>query len=79
MLPEVFPPALKRKKIRGDLFRGHFEKPPEVPAPPVQIASGVDVNIANVVFVQKLLPPPAPLDRLEYLLFGKGHELFLRI
>jgi hypothetical protein len=77
VLPELFPPALKRKKIRGDLFRGHFERPPEVPAEPVQIGNGVDVNIANVVFVQRLLPLPAPLDRLEYLLFGKGSELFL--
>jgi len=77
VLPEVFPPAFKRKRIHGDLVRGHFEKPPEVPAQPVQIGSDVDINIANVVFVQKLLPLPPPLDRLEYLLFGKGNELFL--
>jgi len=77
VLPEVFPPALERKKIRGDLFRGHFEKPPEVPAQPVQIGDGVDVNIVNVVFVQRLLPPQPSLDHLEYILFGKGNELFL--
>lgn len=64
VLPELFPPALKRKKFRGDLFRGHFEKPPEYPAKPFQIGSGVDVTVANVVFVQKLLPPPAPLRDL---------------
>src|SRR6185295_5741801 len=31
VLPEVFPPALERNTIRGDLFRGHFESPPEFP------------------------------------------------
>ena len=77
VLPDVFPPALKRKKIQGDLFRGHFESPPEYPADPVAIGSGVDVNITNVVFAQKLLPVPSALTRLEYVLFGKGHELFL--
>jgi hypothetical protein len=77
VLPDVFPPALKLKKIGGDLFRGHFESPPEYPDAPVPVGSGVDVNITNVVFTQKLLPLPAPLAGLEYLLFGKGKELFL--
>ena len=77
VLPDLFPPAPKLKKVRGDLFRGHFEKPPEYPAEPSEIGSGVDVTITNVVFAQKLLPLPTPLDRLEYLLFGKGNELFL--
>jgi hypothetical protein len=77
VLPDLFPPALKRKKIQGDLFRGHFESPPEFPADPVKIGSGVDVTISNVVFVQKLLPLPTPLTSLEYILFGKGADLFL--
>jgi len=77
VLPDVFPPAPKLKTFQGDLFRGHFESPPEYPAAPVPIGSGVDVNITNVVFVQKLLPVPKPLDHLEYVLFGKGRELFL--
>ena len=77
VLPDLFPPTPQRKEIRGDLFRGHFEKPPEFPAEPVQIGTGVDVTIANVVFVQKLLPLPTPLAGLEYLLFGKGTDLFL--
>src|SRR5580765_511743 len=77
VLPELFPPALKRRSIRGDLFRGHFERPPEVPAQPVQIGDGVDVDIVNVVFAQRLLPLQPSLDQLEYVLFGKGNELFL--
>ena len=77
VLPDVFPPAHKLTKVQGDLFRGHFESPPEYPADPSEIGSGVDVNITNVVFAQKLLPLPTAVDRLEYLLFGKGNELFL--
>jgi hypothetical protein len=30
-----------------------------------------------VVFVKKLLPVSSPPDHLEYVLFGKGRELFL--
>jgi hypothetical protein len=77
VLPDVFPPAPKLNKIRGDLFRGHFERPPEYPADPFQIGSTVDVTVANVVYVQKLLPLPAALEHLEYVLFGKSSELFL--
>jgi hypothetical protein len=77
VLTDLFPPAPKRKQIQGDLFRGHFESPPEYPAEPVRIGSGLDVNISNVMFVQKLLPVPASLTALEYLLFGKGEDLFL--
>jgi hypothetical protein len=77
VLPDVFPPAAKRKNFQGDLFRGHFESPPEYPENPFEIGSAVDVAISRVVFVQKLLPPPAAPKHLEYLLFGKGSELFL--
>jgi hypothetical protein len=77
LLPELFPPEHKRKKIQGDLFRGHFESPPEYPAEPFEIGAGVDVTIANVVFLKKLLPVSSPPDHLEYVLFGKGRELFL--
>ena len=78
ILPHLFPPAPKRNKIRGKLFRGHFEGPlPEFPGNPVQIAAGVDVNVINVVYFQKLIPHPAATDSLEYLMFGQGEELYL--
>jgi hypothetical protein len=77
VLPDLFPPAPKRQKIQGDLFRGHFESPPEYPADPFEIGTGVDVTIVNVVFAKKLLPVSSPPDHLEYVLFGKGRELFL--
>ena len=72
VLPDLFPPAPKRRAIQGDLFRGHFERPPEYPEKPFKIGTGVDVTIANVIFVKKLLPVSSPPDHLEYVLFGKG-------
>jgi len=77
VLPDLFPPALRRKQFKGDLFRGHFESPPEFPAEPVAIGSGVKVDVTNVVYFQKLLPHQKRPDHLEYLLFGKGEDLFL--
>ncbi|WP_157899465.1 hypothetical protein [Luteitalea pratensis] len=77
VLPELFPPDPKRKRISGELFRGHFEQPAEYPDEPASIGAAVDVTIGNVIFVQKLLPLPTPLDGLAYVLFGKGKELFL--
>jgi hypothetical protein len=77
VLPDLFPPAHKRRTIQGDLFRGHFERPPEYPEKPFEIGTGVDVTIVKVVFVNKLLPMSSPQDHLEYVLFGKGRELFL--
>jgi hypothetical protein len=77
VLPDVFPPALTLKQIQGDLLRGHFEHPPEYPDKPARIGKGVDASIVTVVFAQKLLPLPVAADHLEYLLFGKGSELFL--
>ena len=77
VLPDLFPPAPKRTQFRGDLFRGHFERPPEFPAEPFRIAGGVTVDVTNVVYAQKLTPHLRRPDSLEYLLFGKGPERFL--
>ena len=77
VLTDLAPPAPKRTQFRGDLFRGHFEAPEEFPAEPQLIAGGVTVVVTNVVYFQKLTPQPARPDHLEYLLFGKGNEIFL--
>ncbi|MEO7271956.1 MAG: hypothetical protein ABIX28_06530 [Vicinamibacterales bacterium] len=77
VLPDLFPPAGPLKTVRGDLFRGHFEAPPEYPAAPFRLGKNVTVNVSEVVFQRKLLPPAAAPDHLEYLLFGKSGELFL--
>jgi hypothetical protein len=43
----------------------------------VSIGSGVKVDVTNVVYFQKLTPHQKRPDHLEYLLFGKGEDLFL--
>ena len=77
VLPDLAPPTPKRTQFRGDLFRGHFESPPEFPADPSLIAGGVTVQVTNVVYFQKLMPNPPRPDTLEYLLFGTSEEIFL--
>jgi hypothetical protein len=77
VLPDLAPPAPKRKQFRGDLFRGHFESPPEFPAEPSLIASGVTVEVTNVVYFQKLMPNTPRPNTLEYLLFGTSEEIFV--
>jgi hypothetical protein len=77
VLPGLAPPASKRKQFRGDLFRGHFESPPEFPSEPSLIAGGVTVQVTNVVYFQQLMPHPTRPDTLEYLLFGTSDEIFL--
>jgi hypothetical protein len=82
VLPDLFPPDSNRpprlREFKGDLFRGHFERfPPRVPKAPARIDTDVVVNVTNVVYFQKFDPKVKDLDPLEYLLFGKGQELFL--
>ena len=60
-----------RKSFKGDLFHGHFEKGGSL------VAANVTVRVENVVHFETLgLDPAGPAD-LEYLLFGKGKEMFL--
>ena len=71
----------RRSSFNGTIFRNHFERPnkahPEAP-PRARLADAV-VNIVNVSHFRELqLEPLAdPLPQLQYLLFGKGQELFL--
>jgi hypothetical protein len=55
------------------VFRGHFERTdPQVP-----VATDVVVTVTNVVLARKFDPAAGPLPQLEYVLYGKGQELFL--
>lgn len=81
VLPHVDPNGSALKKFRGNaLIRGHlerggtafigdFENPPE--------RGAFDVNVVNVVHFREFDPNAAKPSKLEYLLFGKGSELFL--
>lgn len=59
-----------RRSFRGTIFRDHFEKGGH------PIADAV-VNIMDVVHFRKFDPKAQELSELQYLLFGKGSELFL--
>ena len=81
VLSRVDPKGTALKKFRGSaLVRGHlekggksfvgdFENPPE--------GGAFDVNVLNVVHFHEFDPKAAKPTKLEYLLFGKGSELFL--
>ena len=81
VLGRVDPNGEALKKFRGKgLFRGHLERggcvilgtPEDDPAD-----GSFDVNVRNVVHFHKFDPQGAKPAHLEYLLFGKGPELFL--
>ncbi|HET9256569.1 MAG TPA: hypothetical protein VFO16_15415 [Pseudonocardiaceae bacterium] len=78
VLPDLFPPApgeqAHRRSFQADLFRGNFEQPA---TNPVRIAANVVVSVESVVLGRKFIPGAPGLDRLAYVLFGKGSELWL--
>jgi hypothetical protein len=63
-------PPLSRLKAK--VFRGHLEKDGNT-----LLASDVDVTVKKVIHFREFAPSATPLARLEYILFGKGKELFL--
>jgi hypothetical protein len=64
-------PPSARRTFRGDIVRGHFERGGR------RILEGVVVEVTNVVHSRQFDPRSRGLAQLEYLLFGKGRELFL--
>jgi hypothetical protein len=82
VLSRVNPSGAALKKFRGNtVFRGHLERDGEpfigftgAKPPP----GGVfDVNVKRVIHFHQFALKAAKPTRLEYLLFGKGTELFL--
>jgi hypothetical protein len=81
VLGRVDPGGEALKKFRGKgLFRGHLERggcviigSPEDDPP----EGSFDVNVKSVVHFHKFDPKGKKPAQLEYLLFGKGPELFL--
>ena len=59
------------RKFKGTIFRGHLEKGGS------SILKNVDVNVKHVVYFKKFDPEGNKTSELEYLIFGKGKELFL--
>jgi hypothetical protein len=60
-----------RRSFKADIYRGHFERGG------VPIAKGITVDLVRVVHFRKFTPRAERPRQLEYVLFGKGDEVFL--
>jgi len=58
-------------EFKGSIFRGHLEKGG------TRILPNINVNVKQVVYFKKFDSLAKRPTQLEYLLFGKGEELFL--
>lgn len=70
--PEREPPS--RTSFKAAVFRGHLERDPH------QVIGGlenIDVSIKRIVHAREFDPADSKPDKLEYILFGRGAELFL--
>jgi hypothetical protein len=77
VLERVDPNGKALKKFRGNaIFRGHLERESQRIIGRENTGS-FDVNVKNVVHFHKFDPQGTKPAQLEYLLFGKGAELFL--
>ena len=76
VLPELTSPDPQRNPLASftanTIFRGHLEREDRVP-----ILQDVKVTVNRVIQLREFDPGAKRPDRLEYLLFGKGQELFL--
>ena len=67
-----------RSSFQATIWRNHFEDHPVThPGQRFKIAQDAEVHVENVVYFQELDPQGPGLQDLEYVLFGKGQELFL--
>lgn len=78
VLPDLFPPSPGQpahlRSFQANLFRGDFEKPD---ADTAEVAANLTVTVTGVVLGRRFIPGAPALDRLAYVLFGKGPELWL--
>jgi hypothetical protein len=73
-LPTLFtpnPPA--RNSFKGTVLRGHLERGGEE----IVGLTKIDVKVKRVVYAKQLGSGLDKSDKLTYILFGKGEELFL--
>ena len=65
-------PAI-RDAFQGTVFRGHLERGGK----PISGLEDTEVRVTRVVYAKELRPDDPKAKKLEYILFGKGRELFL--
>ncbi|HVG18609.1 MAG TPA: hypothetical protein VNI02_06115 [Blastocatellia bacterium] len=74
ILPSLISPAATPalNKFKANVFRGHLEKSGKK-----LLITDAEVSVKNVIHFREFDPNAASLTQLEYILFGKGKELFL--
>jgi hypothetical protein len=73
VLPNLASQPQPLRSIKANtIFRGHLERDGNVP-----ILQNVGVTVTRVIHFRELDPKATKPRQLEYLLFGKGGELFL--
>ena len=79
VLSRVDPNGMALKTFRGNaVFRGHLERGGKAFIGDPDNTEGLfDVNVVKVVHFRQFTPQAVKPTQLEYLLFGKGPELFL--
>ena len=65
------------RSFKANVYRGQFELLDPRRKESARIAEKVDVNVTKVIHFRKFDLAAAKPSQLEYLLFGKGAELFL--
>src|SRR6185312_16617729 len=84
-LPDLNPKGKALKTFRGNtVYRGHLERENTPlfgfmePFPAEPPAEGLfDVNVSRVIHFHKFTPGAAKPAQLQYILFGKGTEVFM--
>jgi hypothetical protein len=76
VLGKLFTPDPQHPSVtsfKATVFRGHLERGGQV----IRGLKNIDVNVKKVILAREFDPAETKPDQLEYLLFGKGKELFL--
>lgn len=74
------PENSRLSSFTGTIFRGHFERqrdPQPFDIEPAMLPNDVQVDVTRVIYGHEFSFHPAPLEHLEYILFGEGEDLFL--
>lgn len=74
VLSSLIDPASRLERFRAKVFRGHLEKLRPEDGP---IIRQTEVRVSRVLHFHEFTAVDQKPDRLEYLLFGKGDDLFL--
>jgi hypothetical protein len=73
-LPSLFTPnPPSRNSFKGTILRGHLERGGQE----ITGLTKIDINVKRVVYAQKFGRGFDKSDKLTYILFGSGQELFL--